>query len=65
MGIWISRSGSVEVNPTGNHEVAGLIPGLAQWVLLWLWCRPAAVVPIRPLDWEPTYAAGAVLKNKT
>ena len=19
-------------NPTGNHEVAGLIPGLAQWV---------------------------------
>jgi len=20
------------MNPTGNHEVAGLIPGLAQWV---------------------------------
>ena len=19
-------------NPTGNHEVAGLVPGLAQWV---------------------------------
>ena len=22
----------VEMNPTGNHEVAGSIPGLAQWV---------------------------------
>jgi len=39
--------GTVETNPTRNHEVGGLIPGLAQWVkdlaLLWLWCRPAAV----------------------
>ena len=30
-------------NPTRNHEVAGLIPGLAQWVKEWrcheLWCR--------------------------
>ena len=28
-------------------------------VLLWLWCRPAATVPIGPLAWEPPYAAGA------
>ena len=27
-----SRHGSVETNPTRNHEVVGLIPGLAQWV---------------------------------
>ena len=27
-----SRCGTAEVNPTGNHEIAGLIPGLAQWV---------------------------------
>ena len=35
----------IMVNLTGSHEVAGLIPGLAQWikdlVLLWLWCRLA------------------------
>ena len=23
--------GAVEMNPTSNHEVAGSIPGLAQW----------------------------------
>ena len=28
-------------------------------VLLWLWHRPAATDPIRPLPWEPPYAAGA------
>ena len=25
-------SGIVETNPTRNHELAGLIPGLHQWV---------------------------------
>ena len=33
--------------------------------LLWLWCRPVAVAPIGPLAWEPPYATGAALKNKT
>ena len=65
-------------NPTRNHEVAGSIPALAQWVtirrcrelwlgcrrgsdpaLLWLWRRLAATALIRPLAWEPPYAAGA------
>ena len=31
--------------------------------LLWLWCRPAAVAPIRPLVWEPPYAVGVALKR--
>ena len=25
-------SGAEETNPTRNHEFAGLIPGLAQWI---------------------------------
>ena len=27
-----SRRGSLERNPTSNHEDASLIPGLTQWV---------------------------------
>ena len=65
---WSSHHGTVEMDPTRNHEVLGLIPGLPQWVkdlaLLWLWCRPAAVAPIRPLAWEPPYAMGAALEKE-
>ena len=64
-------------NPTRNHEVAGSIPGLTQWVkdLMLLWCRSqtqlrsrvavalAATAPIRPLAWEPPYAAGEALEK--
>ena len=32
--------------------------------LLWLWHRPAAIAPIKPLAWEPPYAAGVALKDK-
>ena len=31
--------------------------------LLWLWYRPAAVAPIRPLAWELLYAKDAALKG--
>ena len=29
---WSSHHGTAEMNPTSNHEVEGLIPGLPQWV---------------------------------
>ena len=32
-------------------------------VLLWLWCRLAAIALIRPLAWQPPYAAGAALEK--
>ena len=31
--------------------------------MLWLWHRPVATAPIRPLPWEPPYAAGAALER--
>ena len=43
-------------NPPRIHEDAGTIPGPTHWVtdlaLLWLWHRPTAVAPIRPLAWN-------------
>ena len=32
--------------------------------LPWLWCRLAAIAPIRPLAWEPPYATSMSLKSK-
>ena len=55
------------MNPTRNHEVAGLIPGPAQWVkdlvLVWLWRRPVATAPTRPPAWESPYAVDAALEK--
>ena len=33
-------------------------------MLLWLWRKPAAIAPIRPLAQEPPYAAGVALKTQ-
>ena len=32
--------------------------------LLWLWCRPAATAPVRPLAWELPYAMGVTLNRQ-
>ena len=32
-------------------------------MLLWLWCRPAATTPIRPLGWGPPCATAAALEK--
>ena len=32
-------------------------------MLLWLWLRPVAMAPIRPLAWEPPNAAGVGLEK--
>ena len=32
--------------------------------LLWLCCRPAAVVLIQPLAWEPPYGGDMALKKR-
>ena len=32
--------------------------------LLWLWHKPTAMAPIRPLTWELPYATDAALKRK-
>ena len=42
----------------------GVVGGRCGWDLAWLWLWLAAVGPIRPLAWEPPYAAGAALKSK-
>ena len=32
--------------------------------LLWLWCRPAAVAPNRPIGWERPHAMRVALKRQ-
>ena len=49
---WVGESGIAVSCGVGHRH--GSDP-----VLLWLWHRPAATARIKPLAWEPPYAAGA------
>ena len=61
--------GTVEMNPTGNHEVAGwpLSVGYGSRIAVscGVGCRRCsdAVALIGPLGWEPLYAMGTALKK--
>ena len=52
-----SRSGVAVSCGVGHRHILDLM-------LLWLWCRPVAVAPIRTLLWEPLYAVEAALKGQ-
>ena len=66
--FWSSCCGSEVMNLTSIPEDAGLILGLAQWVigsgLLWLWHRPEATAPIQPLVWKLPYSTSMALKKQ-
>ena len=54
---WVKGSG-VAVSCGISHRCG------SDLVLLWLWCRPAAAVPTRPLAWELPSSMGAALRKK-
>ena len=39
LSLLSSHRGAAEMNPTGNHEVVGSIPGLTQWVKNLAFCH--------------------------
>ena len=54
---WVKDPALPQVTAIGRRH--GLDPAL-----LWLWCRLATAVPIRPLAQEHPYAIGVAIKRK-
>ena len=68
MAQWLTNLTSIQKASLRGSRVA-MICGVGRrhgsdLTLLWLWCRPAATAPIRPLAWELPYAISVALKNK-
>jgi len=76
--LWLSRLRTRLVSITMRVQSLASLSGLRIWhchklwsrsqmhsdpTLLWLWRRPAAAAPIRPLAQELPYAAGVALKR--
>ena len=55
---WCSGQGSGIAVSCGVGRRRGL-----DSTLLWLWHRPVAMAPIRPLSWESPHAMGAALEK--
>ena len=65
MRLWIRSLASLsELRILCYHELWCKCRLSSDPALLWLWHRPAAAAPIRPLAWEPPCATGAALKTK-
>ena len=61
---WLSGQRTQLVSMRTRVQSLALLSGLRIWCCCELWCRPAATAPIRPLAWDPPYAAGAALKRQ-
>ena len=53
---WVKGSSIAVSHGVGHRHGSDL-------VLLWLWCRPAAIAPIQPLAWELSCDEGVALKR--
>ena len=65
MRLWVRSLASLsELKIWHCYELWCRLQTLLGPILLWLWRRPAASAPIRPLAWEPSCAKGVALKRK-
>ena len=57
--IWQKKKSGIAINCGVGYRCG------SDLVLLWMWCRPVATAPIRPLAWELPCATGVALKRQT
>ena len=65
MRLWVRSLASFSgLVIRGCHELWCRLQTQLRSGTAWLWRRPAATDPIRPLAWEPPYAAGVAQKTQ-